>query len=489
MKFYWSIPVVIAALGWTGCKNQEQAPPQEEQFALVEVDTNFNTQNLLLAEPLKYKVLFNGGDLVKMPGKDTMVTQKDKNDFMAYLPIDGSSTHGWLWTNHEEIVNDDNLLDGGGATLLEIERKDGGEWSVIGTPYAVDFGPVHGTYNNCLGGVTPWGNVITSEEYEPWSNKEIHREGKGVRDTSDLEGYPRYMSYGWMVEVDVKQKKALRKLYAMGRFSHEGALCMPDGKTVYLMDDEAPGIFFKFVADKANDYAEGQLYAYQQSEDLQSGTWLEMPRSRDSLNYARDMALKRGATVFIRLEDIEQAGDGRFILTETGRDKADLSRAVALGGKIAKHNLPFVDENHVLRDYHGRILVFDAQTNKVSTLLAGGKAAKASYKVMSNPDNLSINLKRNLLVIHEDNNESDQDRVPPHAQGYFTNEIYALDLGIANPTLDDLVRVAVIPKNAESTGPCWTPDFSSWFFNVQHPDPSNPKPFERSATVSVIGWK
>ena len=53
-----------------------------------------------------------------------------------------------------------------------------------------------------------------------------------------------------MVEVDPKTNKAIHKIYAMGRYMHEDAHCMPDRKTVYLSDDADPAVFFKFIAEK-----------------------------------------------------------------------------------------------------------------------------------------------------------------------------------------------------------------------------------------------
>lgn len=455
--------------------------------ALTPIDTNYHNDKLLMSPELSWKVLFNGGDSVVIPGTDKMAIQKDKNDFMAYLPVEGSSEHGWLWTNHEVIDAHDELGDGGGATLMELKLENG-EWNVIGKPYSVDFSAVKGTYNNCLGGVTPDGRVLTSEEYEPWSNKEIFKNGKGIRDTSDYNGYPAYMNYGWMVEVDPVSKKAIRKLWSLGRFSHEGVLCMENGKTVYLMDDDGPGLFFKFVADEAGDYTQGQLYAYQQSDDLQSGEWLPLPMERDSLNYARDVALRRGATIFIRLEDIEILPDGRLIMTETGLDRVDLSRAVGLGGTVAKHLEPHHTGDHVYSDYFGRFLVFDIESNKLEVFMECGPAEADKSIVISNPDNISVNMARKLLVVHEDMNATSGGRVPAATEGWLTNEIWALDLNIANPKPDDFVRIGVAPKGAETTGPTWTPDFKSFFFNVQHPDAGNPAPFERSATVSVRGF-
>ncbi len=136
------------------------------------------------------------------------------NDYVGYIPIDGSSEHGLLVVNHE-YTNEHLMFPGivtiadgkvevapadqkrvdiemaaHGGTIVEI-RKEGGKWQVVRdgaknrritamTEMEVT-GPaaghdrlktsadatgrkVLGTINNCAGGVTPWGTYIMAEE-------------------------------------------------------------------------------------------------------------------------------------------------------------------------------------------------------------------------------------------------------------------------------------------------------------------------------------
>jgi hypothetical protein len=59
---------------------------------------------------------------------------------------------------------------------------------------------------------------------------------------------------------------------------------------------------------------------------------------------------------------------------------------------------------------------------------------------------------------------------------------------IANPTLDDLVRIAQVPFGAEVTGVRATADGKTLFFNSQHPSTSNPFPYNNSLTIALTGW-
>ncbi|MEM7040770.1 MAG: alkaline phosphatase PhoX [Bacteroidota bacterium] len=169
----------------------------------------------------------------------------------------------------------------------------------------------------------------------------------------------------------------------------------------------------------------------------------------------------------------------------------NLAPAIALGGRMAPHLERFHLGNGVYHDTNGRILKYDPKTERISIFLEGGPAKDDGSIHLSNPDNMALDSKRNMLVIHEDINAMSEGRVPVHAarQNRLINEIYFLDLSIEKPTLDDLKRFAVAPAGAETTGGIWSPDFSTLFFNIQHPSPLNPPPFDLAGTVVVTGFK
>ncbi|MDX2002417.1 MAG: DUF839 domain-containing protein [Chitinophagales bacterium] len=478
--------LAIAVLG--GCNSQPDKP-LKAGIGFSSIKNNFDNQGLLLPEGAVYDILYSERTDSVLTADGKKFPAKGKQDYLAYIPIDGSSEHGYLFVNHELRNANDLLGDGGGMSWFEV-KKEGGRWKTVGGHHYITFDSLGGTWHNCGGGMTPKGTILSAEEYPTASNAELYHNGEHFRDTSDWKGFKRYEHMGWMVEVDPVSKKPLHKLYAMGRFSHEDVHCMPDGKTVYMTDDNGPGVFFKFVADNANDYTRGQLYAYQQSTDGQSGDWLALPRDTASLINAREVAFKLGATMFIGQEWVQEF-NGKIYITETGGDTTNFARGLKLGGKVAHHlsQAPVKVNDSLVDAPYGHILVLDPTSNKMEVLISGGVMKDGGN--FSQPDGLAaatINGKPYLIVC-EDINGGKRARVSglAHAKGEKYNEMYFLDLSLPKPTKDDLVRFSVGPRGCEETGPIFTPDGKTLFFVVQNPATENVEPFNRSTVVAVTG--
>jgi len=246
----------------------------------------------------------------------------------------------------------------------------------------------------------------------------------------------------------------------------------------------------KLEMPKPNDFDNGQLYAYKQSEDGESGDWLKLPMDTTSLVNCRKIAVEMGATMIIRHEWIEEI-DGKMYICETGEDNFNWDQSIANGGTVPNWvSEGLTDENGVLDDPFGRILEFDLSTNKMSSYLEGGHFADSSG-VFSNPDcNTSVNIGgKTYLVLSEDINWCDRGRVSVEAENAkaFYNEIYFLDMSIENPKVDDLLRFAVAPLGSETTGVIFLED-GTMIINIQHPKSSNPAPFNKSCTVIVEGF-
>lgn len=454
----------------------------------IPVNANFDNRTVIIPTGFKYQTLFAEGDPVASIS-GAKAPAKGSQDLIVYIPIDNSSEHGLLYVSHESHKPNAILGDGGGATIFEVKKMNG-EWKVEGDFKSVDFSTVGETFRNCGGTLTPHGTILTAEEEFPTSNEEIYNVD-GITDTSDYNGRKKYLNYGFMVEVDPKSGRALRKLITMGRYSHEDAHCMPDGKTVYLTSDSKPAVIFKFVAEQKGDYSKGQLYAYAQSEDAESGKWITLPMQEDSLLNITDVAVRMGAGMGIRHEWADVVNNKLYI-TETGSDEFSFAREMANGGKPFHYFKALQTGENTYKDVYGRVLELDLTTNKLRVLLQGGVMPGDSTFCFSNPDAMTVlnTNGKNYLVLSEDCNGNKNGRVSTEAQqrGETYNEVYFLDLAQANPALEDLKRFMAAPEGCETTGNCFTPDGKSYFVSIQHPSSTNPSPFNRTTVIAVSGF-
>ncbi|CAN7227859.1 PhoX family protein [Mesorhizobium sp. LjRoot246] len=485
------------------------------------------------------------------------------NDYVGYLPIDGSAEHGLLVVNHEytnphlmfpgivKIVEKDGKksaevaplskeqvdveMAAHGGTIVEI-RKVSGKWQLVrdgklnrritsNTEMALS-GPVaghdrvktnadpsgakvFGTFNNCAGGVTPWGTYVMAEEnihgYFSGELPEGHKEAANYKrlgipegayewaahyDRFDLAKEPNEANrFGWIVEVDVSDPTSTpRKRTAMGRFKHEGAesIVARDGRVVfYLGDDERFDYVYKFVTTgmfNPNDHAankdlldDGTLHVAKFAEDGSVG-WLPIvfgqgpltaengfASQADVLIETRRAADLLGATKMDRPEDIQpNAVNGKVyvMLTNNSKRKADQVDAANPRAENAFGHIIEISEDGG---------DFAAAKGKWEVLLKCGDPAVAdvgatfSTATTANgwfgmPDNCAVDSAGRLWVA--------TDGQGPKATGR-TDGLWAVDTeGAARATSKLFFRV---PIGAEMCGPLFAPDDQTAFVAVQHP--------------------
>ena len=246
-------------------------------------------------------------------------------DYVGVLPLDRRSA--LLVVNHE-YTNEELMFPAGaydsattkriamashGLSVLKIQRRgNDGDWKranprssaynrrvTASTPFTVD-GPaagdprlrttadpsgrtVLGTLNNCAGGITPWGTVLSGEE-----NFNQYFDKSGALDSRYTASYARYgltgtgsrgwsevdprfdltrephepFRFGWVVELDPNDPSSTpRKHTMLGRFKHEGAniqIADSGHAVAYLGDDERGDYLYKFVSADRFDPRDSQ---------------------------------------------------------------------------------------------------------------------------------------------------------------------------------------------------------------------------------------
>jgi len=334
-------------------------PPAGMNFTAVAPNSE---DAVIIPEGYRQAVVLSWGDPV-LPGaprfdvnNQNAAAQRQQfgfnNDFAGLLPIEGSPNHYLLVVNHEYTTERfmfpgydeqdptrdqfETAVAAHGLSVVEVQRTPEGLKPIMGrynrrvtadTPFTLT-GPaagsefvrtatdsagrtVAGTVNNCSGGLTPWGTVLSGEENfnnyfgapeaaqaptpldaERWKRygiklKPSERRWETFDPRFDLTETPNEANrFGYVVELNPWDPTSTPvKHSAMGRFKHEAATIYvtPDGTVVaYSGDDERFDYLYKFVSSRriqpgrdaaamANNMAildEGTLYVAKLSSDI-----------------------------------------------------------------------------------------------------------------------------------------------------------------------------------------------------------------------------
>lgn len=478
--------------------------------------------DLLLANGLKYDIILKHGDKI-----NSVDTFGDNNDFTCFIPFDERNPKdGLLWVNHEYInplfVSGFDYHDSSavktkeqvekemysvGGTIVRI-KEENGQWKVVKndshnkritahTPIKLNWDTpiagkttVMGTLSNCSGGITPWNTFLTCEEnYDSCFGEIKYDENNKPTKIPSSYGWEKFYNnspehYGWVVEINPKDGSA-QKHVALGRFAHECCTLyeLEDKRVVaYTGDDKNSEHLYKFISSKPSSLKEGTLYV----ADTVNGKWLPLDWSTqpllkekfkdqtEVLIRAREAAKLLGATELNRPEDIE-------IDPVTGNVFVSLTNNKPKG------------------DFHGSILKIeetngkhDALTFKSSTYIAGGEKSGFSC-----PDNLAFDMSGNLWITTDISgssmNREDKPYMPFKNNSLFVIPRYGKEAG-------KVIRVVSAPRDAELTGPWFSPDGKTLFLSVQHPgeqtkdiqNPTSTWPFDndnipKSSVVAITG--
>lgn len=487
-------------------------------------------------------------ELEKLAGGD--------HDGMHLFAIPGmdANQQGLLVVNHEKYdpvvhqnvangLNDTNkgqfLASGVGVSIIEIKKTSNNQWQIVSNSkynrrltgldeYAVTGAAaaaiqaahkkatVTGTLNNCANGYTPWGTYLTCEE----SDYNYYDESQ-----PDI-------GYGWVVEIDPFDAQSVpTKRTAMGRFSHENVAYLQnkDGDIAFYMgDDSTPGCIYKFVPSQRvsssqqanrNLLDDGKLYVAKFKADG-SGEWLELAYGKHGLNenavdpgkyvnyaagsepapkpfpfnnqadvliHAYEAGRIAGGTLMDRPEWITVAPEGDIYCTLTnngGRKQTDAAnpRANNSVGQI----IHWIENNHDPKattfKWDLLLLAGDPRYVAINPTKYAGLQGNTKGDTFSSPDGLRVDPQGRLWVETDASTSGDTQVV------FGNNALYSVDrtTGLSK-------RFLVGPNGCEITGITYTPDLTTLFINIQHPDPEGKWPSikqgnnlpGRSATIAI----
>jgi len=498
------------------------------------------------------------------------------NDYLDFMPLpkgSRASDRGLLVSNHE-YTNTTLMFPGlgtgrqaranasaaqvaiegqaHGASVVEV-RREGGRWTYVKdsplnrritatTPMRIS-GPaaghermrtnadptgmrVLGMLNQCAGGNTPWGTIVTTEENFNYyfaagstldgpQREHLRRYGiaaQGVYgwsrhiDRFDVAKEPNEPNrFGWIVEFDPYDPGSVPvKRTALGRFKHEccNHAISADGRVAfYSGDDERFEFVYKFVTARAwtpNDPAanrdlldDGVLHAGRFHADGRL-EWLPLVFGQGALTEAngfrsqadvvieaRRAATLMGATPMDRPEDVEAnpvTGRVYAMLTNNSRRGADRvdpanPRANNVHGHVVEMIPPGAGTDRV--DHAA------TEARWALFLVAGapGHDAGAQYHRatsgsgwLSCPDNCAFDGKGRIWISTDG----------AQSTSSVADGLYAADTLGPGRALTRLFYQA--PRGAEVCGPRFTPDDRTLFLAIQHPGEEGGSSFDRPST-------
>jgi secreted PhoX family phosphatase len=566
-----SAPAKQVVGGGLGSSATTVTPGTGLSFTPITLNT---LDRLTVAEGYEAKVLISWGDPIfqgapKYGGLFSPWTADHQRrqfgynaDFIGFLPLPVTqrrSDWGLLCVNHEytnpemmflryDAANPtkeqvDIELASHGMSVVEIKKIQARGWTysqssgynrrIDGETPMVLTGPaagnsllktsadptgtrVNGMLNNCAGGVTPWGTVLTAEENfnqyfgnlnglpESDSRKRQHQR-YGLPAAASERKWERFYNrfdiakepnepfrFGWIVEIDPYDPNFVpKKRTALGRTKHEGGetAIAKDGRVVvYVGDDERFDYVYKFVtagkfnpdnrAANFNLLDAGTLYVAKYNPDG-SGQWIPMVFGQGPLTAANGFASQGDVCILTR-----QAAD---LLGATKMDRPEDIQLNPVNGKVyavftnntnrGAANQPAPDPaNPRASNAHGHIIeMTEAGNDPAATtfrweilMLCGdpnvaaqgakyGDGEPSTISPVSAPDNICFDNAGNLWIATDGQINTFR----------MNDGVYAVALEGPERAVPKMFFSGV--PGGEICGPAFTPDNQTFLCAIQHP--------------------
>lgn len=365
-----------------------------------------------------------------------------------------------------------------------------------------------GTFQNCSGGITPWGTYLTCEENINYAfgnldkadpnNPEIKKSKRFGLGASahwhlydsrfDLAVEPNEINrFGWVIEIDPYNPQSTpRKHSSLGRFKHENCCVVIDEATqkaiAYMGDDQYFEYLYKFISrdtfikgNKQHNMSlleHGTLYVAKFNADM-SLTWLPLVHGQNGLTSengfnsqadilidARYAADKVGATPLDRPEGIalDPIHGDIYVSLTMNEERSEINPAnPRLHNEYGQILCLKTHKNHAVLNHAWDILLLAGNTEHGGTVQTAGST---EHGTLACPDNLAFDHSGRLWVATDQG--ENWGKKTGKSDGLYAVEHLGENRG-------KTILFFRSPIGAETTGICFTPDDKTLFICVQHP--------------------
>ena len=487
----------------------------------------------MLPDGFTYDVVIKWGDTFTASGDRFGFN----NDFIGVFPL-GSDDEALLWINHEYVSlatvsgNVDlygqtfRMLRGPVPTVRDYKRDVGGSvlrvrrdgatgaWAPVlrdplnrrvdrlhalprgraGGARSCGVGMVEGTFENCAGGVTPWGTALSCEEnIQARVPEEVDTRGR-FRRGGQLRPARRALRVGGGSRSPRSRPPIPVKHTALGRFRHEGVgLRAVPGQPLagYMGDDRVGGHVWKFVSaglyqpgrpESRALLSEGTLYVARFNEDG-TGEWRPIvmdtpldPAPEPARSQAADPG--RGPPLGRRVREPGRGAHGRLSRRQRGRGHARPGRPEDVevhpaDGSVFVAFTASSDRPGLWPNIYGEVWRLEedggdprARAFRWSRFSVGGPSDPArTGHVFSQPDNLVFDRRGDLWVATDIAGE--HVNVPGLYTAFKNTGVFRIP--VTGPDRGQPSQFVSLPCESEAAGPAFAPGENALFLSVQHP--------------------